>query len=94
MTLTIELSDRLAEPLKAEALAQGISPHRYVSGIVEQALSTSGRTPTVPDEAVTPVWEMIVNSMKDVPQEVLDRLPRDSAAEHDHYIYGTPKKYS
>jgi hypothetical protein len=30
--------------------------------------------------------------LKDVPQEVLDRLPTDGAAQHDHYIYGTPKR--
>ena len=27
----------------------------------------------------------------DIPQEVLDTLPTDSAEQHDHYIYGTPK---
>jgi len=30
--------------------------------------------------------------MKDVPPDVFDKLPRDGAAEHDHYLYGTPKK--
>ena len=28
----------------------------------------------------------------DIPPEVVDRLPSDGAAEHDHYLYGTPKK--
>jgi hypothetical protein len=27
----------------------------------------------------------------DIPQEVLETLPTDSAEQHDHYIYGTPK---
>ncbi len=27
-----------------------------------------------------------------VPQEVWDRLPTDGASQHDHYIYGTPKR--
>lgn len=27
-----------------------------------------------------------------LPQEVLDRLPEDGASQHDHYIYGTPKR--
>lgn len=27
-----------------------------------------------------------------LPPEVLDRLPADGAAQHDHYIYGTPKR--
>ena len=27
-----------------------------------------------------------------LPPEVLDRLPPDGASQHDHYIYGTPKR--
>lgn len=30
--------------------------------------------------------------VSDIPPEVLATLPTDGAAEHDHYIYGTPKK--
>ena len=41
-----------------------------------------------------PIWEVIPEMMKDVPEEELDRLPSDGAAEHDHYIYGTPKRFS
>ena len=41
-----------------------------------------------------PFWERAVELMKDVPDEELDKLPTDGATEHDHYIYGTPKRYS
>ena len=27
-----------------------------------------------------------------LPRETLDRLPADGASQHDHYIYGTPKR--
>jgi predicted DNA-binding antitoxin AbrB/MazE fold protein len=27
-----------------------------------------------------------------LPQETLARLPADGASQHDHYIYGTPKR--
>jgi predicted DNA-binding antitoxin AbrB/MazE fold protein len=27
-----------------------------------------------------------------LPQETLDRLPADGASQHDHHIYGTPKR--
>ena len=40
----------------------------------------------------TPIHESIIEIMKDVPDEELSRLPIDGASEHDHYIYGTPKK--
>jgi len=39
-----------------------------------------------------PIWEKILDLVKDVPPEQLDKLPTDGAAQHDHYIYGTPKR--
>lgn len=39
-----------------------------------------------------PVWEAFDEIMKDVPKEEFKKLPIDGALEHDHYIYGTPKK--
>jgi putative addiction module CopG family antidote len=39
-----------------------------------------------------PIGEIIDELMSDVPDEVLDRLPVDGAAQHDHYIYGTPRR--
>ena len=39
-----------------------------------------------------PIGAIIDELMGDVPAEVLDRLPVDGAAQHDHYIYGTPKR--
>jgi hypothetical protein len=38
------------------------------------------------------LWEVAADLLADVPQEVLERLPVDGAAQHDHYIYGTPKR--
>lgn len=43
-------------------------------------------------QTVKPLWEIAADLLKDVPQEVLERLPTDGAAQHDHYIYGTPKR--
>jgi hypothetical protein len=39
-----------------------------------------------------PIWEAITAIMKDVPDEVFDRLPTDGASQVDHYIYGLPKR--
>jgi predicted DNA-binding antitoxin AbrB/MazE fold protein len=36
--------------------------------------------------------ERIAARANELPQEVLDRLPEDGAAQHDHYLYGTPKR--
>ncbi|HYH87079.1 MAG TPA: hypothetical protein VEX60_16625 [Pyrinomonadaceae bacterium] len=39
-----------------------------------------------------PLWEMVDAIMRHVPEEVLNNLPADGAEQHDHYLYGSPKK--
>ncbi len=39
-----------------------------------------------------PIWEVIQKISATVPDEVWDTVPTDLAAEHDHYLYGTPKR--
>ena len=36
--------------------------------------------------------EIAAELLADVPEEVFDRLPTDGAAQHDHHLYGTPKR--
>jgi hypothetical protein len=45
-----------------------------------------------PHEAPKPIWEQFIEAFQDVPDEELERLPVDGAAQHDHYIYGLPKR--
>lgn len=35
---------------------------------------------------------LIDECFKDLPTEVLDKLPEDASANLDHYLYGAPKK--
>lgn len=44
------------------------------------------------DPNAKPIWEVFEELTVHLPQELLDRLPTDGASQHDHYIYGTPKK--
>lgn len=39
-----------------------------------------------------PIWERIAEMAADVPPEELAKLPADGASQHDHYIYGAPKR--
>lgn len=39
-----------------------------------------------------PIWEVIEEENRSIPPEVWDALPPDLAEQHDHYIYGTPKR--
>lgn len=84
MTLTIELPDEKTAALVAKARARGLSSEQYVRQVLEQDLESA-----VDQE---PVWEVLANSMKDVPREDLALLPRDGAQQIDHYIYGVPKR--
>ena len=39
-----------------------------------------------------PIWERILERSAAVPDEEWDKLPADLAEQHDHYLYGTPKR--
>ncbi|MGH9832620.1 MAG: hypothetical protein ACRD9Y_06350 [Blastocatellia bacterium] len=38
------------------------------------------------------LWDMMQECIKDIPPEAFDDLPTDGALNHDHYLYGAPKK--
>jgi hypothetical protein len=48
----------------------------------------AGGVPT----AVKPIWEVFDEITRKVPASELRQLPRDGAEQHDHYIYGWPKR--
>ena len=39
-----------------------------------------------------PIWEVAEDLVRDIPKEALDSVPRDGAAQHDHYLYAAPKR--
>jgi predicted RNase H-like HicB family nuclease len=45
-------------------------------------------------EATTykPIWEIAQEITSDMTEEEIRQLPSDGAEQHDHYIYGTPKR--
>ena len=44
------------------------------------------------EPARPPIWERIAARAAATPQEEVDRLPPDGAAQIDHYLYGHPKQ--
>jgi antitoxin component of MazEF toxin-antitoxin module len=44
------------------------------------------------EPARRPLAERIVGRARALPPDALDGLPDDLAAQHDHYLYGTPKR--
>lgn len=39
-----------------------------------------------------PIWEIITEMSSEIPDEMWDELPSDGSVNHDHYLYGAPKK--
>ena len=86
MTITIELADEQQAALEAKARAQGLSAEQYAQRVLEHDLEAeSGR-------ARKHISEVIRDNMRDVPPEIMATLPKDGASQHDHYIYGLPKR--
>ena len=82
MTLTIELGAKQEAVLNEKARARGVSAEEYARLVLEDDLNLSSHH----------ISEVIRDNMQDIPPEVLASLPRDGASEHDHYIYGLPKR--
>ncbi len=43
-------------------------------------------------ETFKPIWEIAQEITSDMTEEEMQQLPSDGAEQHDHYIYGTPKR--
>jgi hypothetical protein len=80
----IELSDEQAAALKAKAAAGGLTLEAWLQKLAEPEPSASGQHGHIAD--------VIVENMRTVPAEIMAAMPKDGASQHDHYIYGWPKK--
>lgn len=99
--MTISLSPKL-EKLVHDKVASG--QYESAEEVVAEALQLlqerdENHTPSDDPQAEEekddrPIWEVFQEFAKDIPDEAWEKLPSDGALEHDHYIYGTPKRYS
>jgi len=63
---------------------------RQVLSIVEELLGENGATPGQVDGR--PLWEIVDEISSQIPLEEWKKLPADGAEQHDHYLYGSPKR--
>ena len=70
-------------PLEPVQLAE----HQEVTLLLETPDETRPRT-----GADRPIWEFTAELVRDIPEDVLNALPTDGAAQHDHYLYGAAKR--
>ncbi|MGO9598190.1 MAG: hypothetical protein ACLP7Q_09385 [Isosphaeraceae bacterium] len=65
-----------------------------VQQLEQEQTETSEPEPNLPEAGLAhrPIWEEFAEIAASVPDEEWAKLPRDGAEQHDHYIYGTPKR--
>jgi Arc/MetJ-type ribon-helix-helix transcriptional regulator len=98
--MTINVSKEVENAIKAAVQrGQFSSADEMITRLVEeygQRTQRPSSPPTASQEAAAPtrkpIWERIQDLTADVPDEEWDKLPADLAEQHDHYIYGIPKR--
>lgn len=93
MTMKLELSPEVQAALLAQARESGLSLEAFAEQVLRrESLRGSQEGSASPETNERPIWEVITDIVKDVPDEVFDRLPKDGASQIDHYLYGLPKR--
>ena len=85
-TVKIDLPDEQAAALTAKATARGISAEQYAREVIEEDLKDQE------SKRRRHISDVIRENMSDMPADILAQLPKDGASQHDHYIYGSPKR--
>jgi hypothetical protein len=73
MTL-IRLPDQQTAALKAKATAEGLSLKAWLQKLAEQKRPARHRH----------ITNVILQNMRDVPPEIMSRMPKNRASQHDH----------
>jgi len=94
MAITLPLQPQEEARLIAAAQAKGLSTDALVREALDRILAEVPEVPPEQTRESRPIWEVILDNMKDVPPEEFAKLPKDGASEHDHYLYGHPKRNS
>lgn len=88
MTITLHLDERGAVVLPEEL--------RTAWGLVQGSAVLAEQRPEGlllrPAKADKPLWQVIAEAAEALPPSVVRDWPTDGAEQHDHYLYGTPKR--
>jgi hypothetical protein len=84
--MTANLENTIQEKIKA------LPPEKQqrLLSMVEEMLLEDEATPD--RDGVRPLWEIAEEISSKVPPEEWGKLPTDGAEQHDHYLYGSPKR--
>jgi hypothetical protein len=76
-------SARRIGALKAKAAADGLTLEAWLKKLAEGEVAARPRRH---------IADVICENMRNVPPEIMAAMPTDAASQHDHYIYGWPKR--
>jgi hypothetical protein len=89
MSLTIELSPEQEEALRTQAAARGLTVQEW---LLQLAAERGPVETDLPGAQREPFWKVFLERVHSLPPEAFEGLPTDGASEHDHYLYGSPKR--
>ena len=89
MNVTLSLNAEVERGLTIRAIERGVTLDAYLQEIVAREAGA----PFPPVTIGRPhIGAAISERMRKVPSEIAATMPRDGASQHDHYIYGLPKR--
>lgn len=91
-TVLAALSEHNTARLKLEGrglFKSGGVLHKIIE-TTKVTLLPSGQLPFV--EGTKPIWKVMTDLAMEMPLEHLKNIPRDGSVNHDHYLYGYPKR--
>lgn len=83
MTITLALQPQEEARLIAVAQAKGVSTGELVREALNKILADSPELEQMAKTESRPIWEVMLNNVKDVSLEEFAQLPADGASEHD-----------
>jgi hypothetical protein len=96
MTVTLDLPPEIERAYLAKATAKGIPVEVLVREVLlahEPPLMLDETEQDDRDEGIQqPFWKSFTGRIHALPAEAFESLPADGASEHDHYLYGSPKR--
>lgn len=97
--MNVLLSEHWQEFLRSKIQSGQFTSEAEVIEASLRLLQNLGRDPESPqadstDPTRKPIWDRIQERSREVSDEEFLKLPADGAEQHDHYIYGTPKRLS
>ena len=85
------MSANLEQAILEKLQALPDNKQQEVLALVDEMLKNQEPSPR---ENVRPIWEIITEIANQAPPGTWDDVPTDGSVNHDHYLYGAPKKNS